>query len=1205
MAEIDNLQIKISADANTASTAIDRLVNKLETLSNSLGRLDTKGLQRFSSGISILGTSMKSLENVKLPDYTRLAKGIQKFNDIDGAKLGAISSGLRPLADSVRLFSNVNFDNKNLSSFINSITRLANSNLGNLTSVNFSGFTNQMSGLIASLSNAGEVSRYTTNFINSIAKLATVGGNIQIVAQDLPILRSSLLNFVNTMAGAGAVSQETVSFTTAIAQLANAGDKAAVTAGNLDVLANELKKFFQTISTAPNVSRNIIDMTNALANLANQGSRVGSASRSIVRGMNNTTTSMNRARKSTTSLAAAFGKFYATWFLAIRGAKKFVEAIEGTADYIEAYNYYNVALGKIASEWNQDWEKYGYQNAEAYANSFTERLNASLSKLSGLQIDENQNLLVESGMKNLGLNIQEITQYASQLASVTNSIGQTGEVSIAASSAFTKLAGDISSLFNIDFSSAAQNLQSGLIGQSRALYKYGIDITNATLQTYAYNLGLTKSVSEMTQAEKMQLRMIAILDQSRVSWGDLANTINSPSNMLRQFTNNVKEAGMVLGQLFIPVLQKIMPIVNGVVIAIKRLLVSIAQLLGVKLDLDSFGQGYTDLSDGFDDMADSLDGVSKSAKKAKAGIREFDELKVINMPETGGGGTGGGGGAIDLTDEILKATEEYERVWQEAYDRMANKAQDFADKVSKALEPVRKIFEDFAIGDFFQAGQDTSHLVASIFNFFADAINKVDWYGIGQKIGDFFAGIDWLSILSSVGRFIWEAVTGALELWTGIFDAAPIETAILSAIGLLSFATVGTTIAGKISSVLALNTPSIVPKILIAGVEFVVVFDLAKELMAKIFPEDSEWYKDFTWFGDEGFFSYISDDWSITWDAITDMLTDWDDQPLRTALANLIAGPLVSAFAIDWKKVIGNMWINLENQVIGIIPASQALLWNLAADLNDFLADIFSGLGLDSVSGFFMGIADNLRTSANWVIETFNKWFIEPIRNLFGIHSPSKLFEDFGKYIILGFKNGIYSLINEVIDIFKYIVRFTKDILSGINTWLSERLFSDAGSSIQNFLNSIISGFNTTFNFIIERINNVLKGLNNILGFNFSGINLNANIRTKDVRIKGYAAGGYVPKSYSLFMAGENHIPEMLGTVGGKTAVAGGAEITGIRDAVWNAHNEEMELMRQQNELLRGILSKEFGITEQQIGKAAANYSRDYMRRTGNPAYSF
>ena len=53
--------------------------------------------------------------------------------------------------------------------------------------------------------------------------------------------------------------------------------------------------------------------------------------------------------------------------------------------------------------------------------------------------------------------------------------------------------------------------------------------------------------------------MIAILDQSKVSWGDLANTINSPSNMIRQFKNNLKEVGMVLGQLFIPLMQKVMP----------------------------------------------------------------------------------------------------------------------------------------------------------------------------------------------------------------------------------------------------------------------------------------------------------------------------------------------------------------------------------------------------------------------------------------------------------------------------------------------------------------------------------------------------------------------------------------------------------------------------------------------------------------------
>ena len=77
--------------------------------------------------------------------------------------------------------------------------------------------------------------------------------------------------------------------------------------------------------------------------------------------------------------------------------------------------------------------------------------------------------LASTEAKNLGLNIQEVTQYMSQLASVTNSVGLSAETSIAASTAFAKLAGDISSLFNVDYSTVAKNLQSGLIGQSRAL----------------------------------------------------------------------------------------------------------------------------------------------------------------------------------------------------------------------------------------------------------------------------------------------------------------------------------------------------------------------------------------------------------------------------------------------------------------------------------------------------------------------------------------------------------------------------------------------------------------------------------------------------------------------------------------------------------------------------------------------------------------
>lgn len=547
------------------------------------------------------------------------------------------------------------------------------------------------------------------------------------------------------------------------------------TVDNLDI---------QISTSLKNTDKMLDNLIEKLGTVSSSLSRVGGTTSNVSNGMTRVATSATRSTKSFNGLAAAFGRFYANYFLVVRGIKALYKSIEGTADYIEAFNYFEVSFNKIASEWKQDYKKFGYDNAEAYAESFNKRAKESLSKLSGVQIDidaDGKGLLTETGMKNLGLNIQEITQYASQLASVTNSVGQTGEVSLAAANSFTKLAGDISSLFNQDYSAVAKNLQSGLIGQSRALYKYGIDITNATLQTYAFKLGLEKEVAEMTQAEKMQLRMIAILDQSKVSWGDLANTIDSPSNMIRQFKNNLKEAGMVLGQLFVPLLSKVLPVINGVTIAIKRLLVNIAGFLGIELDLSSFGQGGVEIEDTFDDVSDSLDNVADSAKKAKAGLRGFDELKTINMPNASGGGTSGGiGGSIDLTDEILEATSEYEKVWDEAYKQMENRAQAFADKIAKYLEPVKKLFQDIAIGDWFSVGEDVSNIVSGIFNFFADAIDKVDWYGIGTKMGDFLAGLDWSEILKSVGKFIWEGINGALEFWEGMFETAPFSTIIIS-----------------------------------------------------------------------------------------------------------------------------------------------------------------------------------------------------------------------------------------------------------------------------------------------------------------------------------------------------------------------------------------------------------------------------------------
>lgn len=1076
MADIDSLQIKIKADANNASNALDKLANSLTNFQRSLS-IDTSKLTSISNSIQSIANAASSMNTSGIKNISTLTNSINRMGKIDTSGLSRISSALKT-------------------------------------------FSADMAG----------------------TKVDGVG--------DIASIASS------------------------ISRLGGVASGRAVT--NIPLLAKNLKQLFTTLSTAPNVSENIIRMTNALAGLASTGAASGRAANSLGRNLNTYTVSARRATKSTFSLAAAFGRFYATYFLVIRGIKSLWKSIEGTTDYIEAFNYYTVAFNKVGKEWGKDFEQFGYDNAEDYAQSFGNRVNELLGKMSGLKVDVDGGLISESGMKNLGLNLQEITQYASQLASITNSLGQTGEVTTAISKSMTMLAGDISSLFNVDFSTVATNLQSGLIGQSRALYKYGIDITNATLQTYAYKYGIEKAVSEMSQAEKQQLRLLAILDQSKVSWGDLANTINSPSNMIRQFTNNVKEAGMVLGQLFIPVLQKVLPVINGVVIAIKRLLVSVANLLGIKIDFSSFGQGVSGYNEDLEDTADALDKVGTSAKNAQSGIRAFDKLKVISTPKSSGSGSGAGGAGIDLTKEIMDATAEYEKVWQEAFDKMQNTALGWADKIEKLLEPVKKLFKDLFNGDFFEAGQDLSGIVTGIFNWMSDAIASVDWYQIGQNIGQFLAGIDWTAVFTSAGNFIGQAITAAIELWKGSFDAAPIETTILTAIGLLKFTGVGDIIWGKISDKLSAkvlgSSIGIVPTIAIAAVTWEIGFNVGKSLGKALFPEDAEYYDNFTWFGENGFFDTLKNtDFTTLKTAWDDLYKDITDNDLYRFLTGTMLLPKHSTLddfgdKIDW----------------------------LIDKIKNTKVDMSDTFGLSSV---LINIAPLV---GNWFNENVSPWFTKEKWQGMGQTIESSLSEKWTSFTTWWNQTGFSSWWKKISEQFG-LTKWNK-LLENISTAFRTAFKTAANVAIAP-LNLVISGIETMINNAIDLINGLMSAARLIPKIGDAVPN---NIQHISVgRIPTFEKGGYVPSRYTMFMAGENGIPEIAGTVGGKTAVAGGVEITGIKDAINSTAQQEIALLRQNNQLLQGILEKEFGITTDQIGIAARQYGQEQFNQKHKNVYVF
>ena len=1200
---IDSLNIQITADATKASNAIDGLVRRLDLLTKELGKVNGNKLVNFSNSLNTISVAMNNFSGIKLPDFNRVVKGINKLATIDTTNLSRVGNELAPLANSISAFSNVNFDNRNLQGFINSLSRLASANVGSLASADFNALGQSLNQLATSLSNAPKIQQSVIQMTSAIANLAKSGANIPTVVNSLPSLSTALKNFMTVMSTAPTISADTITFSQAIAQLANSGQRAGVTAGNLEALGNGLRNLMTTLSRAPVVNSSVVQLTTALANLASQGNRVGSASNMLVSGLNRTHTAARRTSKGMTSLAAAFGKFYATYFLVIRGFKALWRSIEGTADYIEAYNYFDVAMGKIGKDWSHQFEKYGYENAEAYAESFKERLSTSLESLSGVKIEigaDGSGLLVESGMKNLGLNIQEVTQYASQLASVTNSVGQTGEVSLAAASAFTKLGADMSSLFNLDYSQVMNNLQSGLIGQSRALYRYGIDITNATLQTKAYELGIEKAVSEMTQAEKMQLRMLAILEQSKVSWGDLANTINSPSNMIRQFTNNLKEAGMILGQLFIPLLQKVLPILNGVMIALKRLMVTIANFFGIKLDLEGFGQGFSGLEDDIGGVGDSLDDATNSAKKFKKQLAGFDELENLSS-ETGKSKLGVGGAGIDLTDEILKATAEYEKAFADAMERMENDAQNWADKIV----------------EFFTTG----NVAAKISKALTKALNSINWNSIYKSAKGFGKGL---------AKFLNDLITPDLFAAIGKTIGNYWNTLVLSALTFgqeFDWGNLGESLSSGVNNFFAtFDAKSLAETInvWIKGALKTASTFLKKTDFEMIGNKIGEFLRELD-FGD-----ILGDIANLIWDAIKggfDLVKGiFEEAPLEASLITAFAICKFTGLGDKVGGLIGNAvfeslknpktWANLGGAIVAGVVG-----WNLGQILWEAVSgDEIEMTWTEQFGEIFKSFTDGTWTDAltlwgedvydafvqigedqqEWAKDTYDKvagiisdWWTNKVSPWFTKEKWAELWETVKDTASEMWDNFVDWWSNTAIgqwwenDVAPW---FTKEKWLGTMTGVAEAFettWNTAIDSIKEIWNKFANWMNDKLTWEIEPIEIMGKTI-------FEGTTINLG------KIPTFAIGGF-PKEDGLFMANRGELVGQFSN--GKTAVANNEQITtgianAVYPAVYNAVSEAMRSNAGSNEPKIKVF-----VGDRELTDIVIDGVNDRFRRTGNFAF--
>lgn len=344
-------------------------------------------------------------------------------------------------------------------------------------------------------------------------------------------------------------------------------------------------------------SAKIQELATALKPLADEMNKVAAGFSAFPAKIQRLIANTNSLAASNNKASTSYVNLYAKLKMAIIAVKniasKIASAITTMNDYIENVNLFTASMGQYANA------------AQDYAEK--------VGELMGIDPGE--------WMRNQGV-----------FMTLATGFGVAGDRAYTMSQQLTQLGYDLSSFFNISYEDAMQKLQSGLSGELEPLRRLGYDLSQAKLQAVALSLGIDKSVSSMTQAEKAQLRYYAIMTQVTTAQGDMGRTLNAPANQLRVFKAQVTQAARAIGSIFIPALNAILPYAIAVAQIIRYLASSIASLFGFEMPEVDYS-GIDSVTGGAEDASGALDDAADSAKKLKSYMLGFDELNVINPNE--------------------------------------------------------------------------------------------------------------------------------------------------------------------------------------------------------------------------------------------------------------------------------------------------------------------------------------------------------------------------------------------------------------------------------------------------------------------------------------------------------------------------------------------------------------------------------------------
>ncbi len=714
------------------------------------------------------------------------------------------------------------------------------------------------------------------------------------------------------------------------------------------------------------------------------------------------------------------------------------------------------------------------------------------------------------------------------------------------SKALTELSYDISSLYNEDINKASLRLQSALAGEIEPIRRLGISISQATLEEFALAKGITESVSAMTEQEKSLLRTLKLIeDSSKIgAVGDLARTIEQPANALRVLNQQFTQLKRTVGTTFIPALIQIVPYLQAGVELLTDIVERIATLVGFEMPKWD-NSSWDNIQNGAEGAAGAIDDATEAVKKLKRQTLGFDELNVLSANEDTTDGLGG-------TSDWIKDLE-IPSLWDE------NVLNQIADKTSQIKEDITPIVAGF--GTF--AGILLSLKFADAFTTIFNKLEKTAGEGRFKK---------------AVGvSLIVSGITLAYD--AGVKIAQNDAESTLSAIKSVAASAVGGYLIGGGPGALIGLSISLVTTI---GTALIELNKESKQRAIEKFKETDAGKIVTEAMAALNEVAANSPDLQLKIKSITGEISATDAGKIELArqLINDIYGlsekdnlsstelELISGWVTTLNS-LGLDGLQLEfNTVTGEISKTREEVERLLTDIENTVR--LSAMTNALTNSYTVG--NEAKREYEKALDAYNKLMSIDVNSLEGSARKEVISDRTQAIKTLKDAAKNYMDATESIEYYTDALGQLRAEIDGVDYNAATREITKFAKDAAKAMADAKNDIGLAFNGISADIKDFVKKFGSLVGPKASlvgGIGKGAVM----VQISAFADGGF-PTMGSLFIANEAG-PEMVGTIGGRPAVANNDQIVaGVANGVASANATQNALLREQNNILLEILNK-------------------------------